>query len=141
MTSRKPSHNNHPIRHPISRSVAALTAIAVLAGCATASKDVSTTYLSPVTYQHYDCEQIGAEIARVQQRAGQLAGRLDEAASNDKTIAGVGLILFWPALFALGGTKQQEAEYARLKGESDALSQAAINRKCPGAVAAPSAPA
>ena len=70
----------------------------------------------------------------MQQRAGQLAGRLDEAASNDKALVGIGMILFWPALFALGGTKQQEAEYARLKGEHDALSQAAINHKCRGAV-------
>lgn len=43
---------------------------------------------------------------------------------------GVGLVLFWPALFALGGTKQQEAEYARLKGEHDALQQAAVAKKC-----------
>jgi hypothetical protein len=48
---------------------------------------------------------------------------------------GVGLILFWPALFALGGTKQQEAEYARLKGEYDAVQEAAVIKKCPGAVA------
>lgn len=117
------------------RAVATLTAGAVLAGCATASRDVATAYISPVTYHSYDCNQLIAEITRVQQRAQQLAGRLDEAASNDKAIVGVGMILFWPALFALGGTKQQEAEYARLKGESDALSQAAINRKCAGAVA------
>ena len=44
------------------------------------------------------------------------------------------MLLFWPALFALGGTKQQEAEYARLKGEYDALQQAAIVKKCPGAI-------
>lgn len=117
------------------RTIAAITASALLMGCATASKDVATAYISPVTYQNYDCAQITAEITRVQQRANQLAGRLDEAASNDKTIAGVGMILFWPALFALGGTKQQESEYARLKGENDALNQAAINRKCSGAIA------
>lgn len=63
-------------------------------------------------------------------RVTQLGGRLDEAASNDKKIAGVGVILFWPALFALGGTKAQEAEYARLKGEHDAVQQASISKKC-----------
>ena len=73
---------------------------------------------------------------RVQTRANQLAGRLDSAAANDKAITGVGVILFWPALFALGGTKDQEAEYGRLKGESEALQQAAIFKKCPGAVQA-----
>lgn len=60
----------------------------------------------------------------------QLAGRLDEAANNDKVLMGVGLVLFWPVLFALGGTKQQEADYARLKGEYDAIQQAMIAKKC-----------
>ena len=58
------------------------------------------------------------------------AGRLDEAANNDKVIMGVGMVLFWPALFALGGTKQQEADYARLKGEYEAIGQAMIAKKC-----------
>ena len=69
---------------------------------------------------------------RLHQRVNQLGGRLDEAASNDKAIATAGGLLFWPALFALGGTKQQEAEYGRMKGEYDALQQAAVARKCPG---------
>lgn len=119
------------------RQVAALTAIAVLlGGCATASRDVPTAYISPMQYQSYDCDQLSAEAGRLTQRVQQLGGRLDEAAGNDKAIMGVGLILFWPALFALGGTKQQEAEYARLKGEAEAIEQAAIAKKCPGALTA-----
>jgi len=43
---------------------------------------------------------------------------------------GVGMILFWPALFALGGTKQQEAELARLKSEYDALQISVTSKKC-----------
>ena len=107
-----------------------IVSIAALGGCATASKDVSTVYVSPIQYQNYNCEQLTAESLRVSGRASQLAGRLDEANSNDKSITGVGLILFWPALFALGGTKTQEAEYARLKGEYDAVSQTAIAKNC-----------
>lgn len=85
-------------------------------------------------YQSYDCEQLAGEAQRIQIRVNQIGGRLDEAASNDVAIMGVGLILFWPALFALGGTKNQEAEYARLKGEYDALQQTAVLKKCPGAI-------
>lgn len=113
-----------------------------LVGCATSSKDVATAYVSPMQYQSYDCEQLAAESARIQARVTQLGGRLDEAAQNDKTIGVVGAILFWPALFALGGTKQQEADYARLKGEYDALHQAAVLKKCPGVMSGtPNAPA
>ena len=111
-------------------------------GCATSSKDIAPNYVSPMQYQSYDCDQIGGEMIRIQSRVNALTGRLDEAATNDKVIMGVGLILFWPALFALGGTKQQEAEYARLKGEYDALQQSAIQKKCSFAISpgAPSSP-
>lgn len=107
-----------------------------LMGCASASKDISTTYISPMQYQAYDCDQLSSEVQRVQVRVNQLGGRLDEAASNDKALMGVGMILFWPALFALGGTKQQEAEYSRLKGEYEAIQQASVTKKCPGLIPA-----
>ena len=105
-----------------------------LAGCATSSKDISATYISPLQYQSYDCQQLSLESQRIQRRVVELGGRLDEAASNDKALVGVGMILFWPALFALGGTKQQEAEYGRLRGEYDALQQASIQKKCDSSV-------
>ena len=116
------------------RNAAALTgmiALAIgLAGCATASKDIAPMYVSPMQYQSYDCQQLGMESQRIQTRVVELGGRLDQAASNDKAIAGVGAILFWPALFALGGTKTQEAEYGRLRGEYDAIQQISVQKKC-----------
>lgn len=124
------------------RVVSAVTAAAILlSGCATASKDVPVAYVSPMQYQGFDCEQIAAESQRLTTRVQQLGGRLDEAAKNDKIIMGVGAIIFWPALFALGGTKQQEAEFSRLQGEADALQQAAVFKKCTGAMVTRSEPA
>ena len=126
--------NNEQMKKPVATLLSVTLA---LSGCATSSKDVVTSYISPLQYQSFDCDQLAAENQRLQGRVNQLAGRLDEAASNDKTIGVVGAILFWPALFALGGTKGQEAEYARLKGEAEAIQQAAILKKCPGVVATP----
>lgn len=129
-------HNNQHHKPEIqveirtTKLIAAVLIPAFLAACATSGKDVSSTYISPVQYSSYDCEQIKQEMLRTQSRASQLSGRLDEAASNDKAIVGVGMILFWPALFALGGTKQQEAELSRLKGEYEALSAAGVSKKC-----------
>lgn len=114
----------------ITRICAAVTVITFMTGCATASKDVATAYVSPLQYKDYNCNQLVNETTRLNGRITQLGGRLDEAANNDKAIAGVGVILFWPALFALGGTKQQEAEYGRLKGEYDALNQALVQKDC-----------
>ncbi len=42
---------------------------------------------------------------------------------------GVGLVIFLPALFFLIGDDKKE-EIARLKGEFDALEQAAIQKNC-----------
>ena len=118
--------------------LATISVIAIaLCGCATSSKDVVSSYVSPLQYQSYDCDQLAAENQRLQSRVNQLAGRLDEAASNDKTIGVVSAIFFWPGLFALGGMKPQEAEFARLRGEADAIQQSAIIKKCPRVTAAP----
>jgi hypothetical protein len=131
-----------PTIRPVSRLLAALLSLAVgVAGCATSSKEIASASVSPLQYQSFDCDQLAAESMRINGRAAQLAGRLDEAASNDKVLTGVGIVLFWPALFFLGGTKQQEAEYARLKGESEAVQQMAIQRRCTLARATEVAPA
>lgn len=112
--------------------ILALAMAVATSGCSTASKDIATSYVSPMQYAGYDCEQLTAEALRLQQRVQQLGARLDQAAANDRVITGVGVLLFWPALFALGGTKEQEAEYARLKGEYDAVQQVAMQKKCAG---------
>lgn len=119
------------------KTTATVTAFAIaLTGCATASRDVATAYVSPLQYQSFDCDQLSAESHRLGTRVQQLGGRLDEAASNDQAIMAVTLVLFWPAMFALGGTKAQESEYGRLRGEAEAIHQAAIARKCRGVMPA-----
>jgi hypothetical protein len=130
-------------RARLRRGLAVAISVAYLSGCATASKDITAAYVSPVQYQSYDCQQLAAETERLQSRYTELGGRLDQAATNDKTLMGVGLVLFWPALFALGGTKSQEAEYSRLKGEYDAVQKAAVEKRCltQPVAAASSAPA
>jgi hypothetical protein len=118
------------LKQVVNKLVCCAMIAAFLGGCATAGKDVSATYVSPIQFSNYDCDQLRQELSRINGRVGQLTGRLDEAASNDKALVGVGMILFWPALFALGGTKQQEAELSRLKGEYDALQTASTTKKC-----------
>ena len=115
-------------------AVIALATAFLISGCATSSDKIGASYVSPMQYQSYDCDQIAAEGSRLSQRVMALQGQVDKAASNDKALAGVGVILFFPVLFALGGNQQQEAEYGRLKGEFEALQQSAVIKKCPGAV-------
>jgi hypothetical protein len=111
-----------------------------LSGCASTSDKVSAAYVSPLQFNSYDCSQLTAESQRISARVSELGGQVDKAATNDKVIMGVALIVFWPALFALGN-KQQEAEFARLKGEYDAIQRAAIEKKCAGALPSTQKPA
>lgn len=123
------------------RLTASVLILTMLTGCATASRDIAASYHSPLAYQSYDCTQIGAEQQRISARVQQLGGRLDQAATNDKLIMAATLLVFWPAAFALGGTKEQEAEFATLKGQFDAIQQASIEKKCGLTAAGGPAPA
>jgi len=102
----------------------------LLAGCASASQDVTASYVSPLQYQAYSCQQIGAEAQRVSAKATELAGVQDQKRSNDAVTTGVTLVLFWPAAFLLNGNGQTAAELASLKGQFDALQQASIQKNC-----------
>ena len=110
---------------------AVLGVLLALGGCATASKDIAMADISPDAFATYNCEQLASETSRISSRVVQLGGRLDTASANDKGMVGVGVILFWPALFSLGGNQQQEMEYARLKGEYAAIGQVATRKQCP----------
>jgi hypothetical protein len=112
------------------KSVASLCCLTILAGCSTASKDIPATYVSPVQYSDYDCDQLKAEIIRINTRVASMSGKLDKNRENDNLTTGAALILFWPAVFFLGGTKEQEAEFARVKGEAQAVEQVSIQKKC-----------
>ena len=103
---------------------------AIFSSCSNSSKEIVAQYVSPQQYAGYDCFQLNAELMRVAGKVRSLTGKLDKNSENDSTVTGVALILFWPAVFFLGGTKEEEAQYARLKGEYDALEQASILKKC-----------
>lgn len=115
---------------------AAFFIIAVtLSGCAASSGNNRTTYISPAQFQTYNCDELLAEIERIQTRVSQLTGKPDDKTpAKDKWILGADLSLSWAALFALGGTKEQEAEYVQLKSEYDAIQQWAIVKQCPGVI-------
>lgn len=118
--------------------IAGILLVASLSGCASSPDKMAAAYVSPIQYQDYDCTQVGSELTRVSRRAQELYGRLDKTASNDAAQMAVGMVLFWPALFFLeGGDGPEAAEYARLKGERDALEQVAIQKHCDPAIIPP----
>jgi len=114
----------------ITVSVAVTIAGLLLSGCASRSEDISAAYVSPIQYNTYTCDQIREETARVTAHAQRLAGEVDDNATGDAVAVGVGVVLFWPALFFIDGDGVEAQEYARLKGERTALEQAAIRKNC-----------
>lgn len=98
--------------------------------CASSSKDIAAIYVPPTQYGQFGCDQLSQEFDRLEIKKNSLATNLDKKASNDQGITAVSLILFWPAAFALGGNEVQEAEYAQLKGEYDAVQMASIGKNC-----------
>lgn len=103
----------------------------ILAGCASSPDRISAAYVSPIQYSGYDCDQVRSELMRVSGRVREVAGAQKQQANSDAIAMGVGLVLFWPALFFLAGGNDRKEELSRLKGEYDALEQAAIQKSCP----------
>jgi len=111
--------------------ISIIVLVGLLGACATPPEKIKTAYVSPLQYKDYDCEQIAMETDRVSRRVQNLNASLKKTASDDSAQMAVGMILFFPALFFLeGGDGAEAQEYARLKGESDALQTASIQKKC-----------
>jgi hypothetical protein len=113
------------------KSVSCVIAVAIaVAGCAKGPDRISATYVSPIGYQHYTCEQISAEATRLSHKAQELAGVQQKKATGDAVAMGVGLVLFWPALFLIKGNDEKAGELARVRGEMEAIQQASIEKNC-----------
>ena len=104
--------------------------IIFMAGCASSAKDIPTQYVSPLIYDNYDCQQIGAELSRLTGKVNESAGKVEKRASDDSGTMALGLVIFWPALFFIDGDGAEAQEYGRLKGEYDALEKASIKKSC-----------
>lgn len=113
------------------RAVVTIIALGSVAGCASHPSDIQQQYVSDNQYASYTCQQLSEEEGRISRRVSALHGSLEKKASNDSVQMGIGLILFWPTLFLLeGGDGPEAQEYARMKGEHEALERVAIKKDC-----------
>ena len=117
-------------------STATILSAGLVAACATSPDNIDAQYVSDAQYASYSCAQIGDDLRRIGMRVSEVTEEQDEAATADAVSMGVGLVLFWPALFVLAATDDQEAELSRLKGEHDALQRASNKKGCTSATMA-----
>ena len=110
--------------------VTTLTAATLaLAGCATAPEQVAATYVSPVAFSGQTCCQLNAQAQQLNARLATATRQQTQQANNDATMTAVALVLFWPAVFWIGGNDQGPA-IAQMRGEAQAIQSAAIARGC-----------
>ena len=106
-----------------------LVAALALAGCATAPEQITPAYVSPAAYSGQTCSQLNAQAQQINARLASATGQQAQQANSDATMTAVALILFWPALFFIGGNDQGPA-IAQMRGEAEAVRAAAIARGC-----------
>lgn len=107
-----------------------VASVLLLSGCAKNTQEIQPSYVSPMQYQSYSCRQLEQEMQLVSRRMAEVGGFVDKTASDDAVQMGVGLVLLWPTLFWLDGDTPQAAEYARLKGEFQAIEGAGVRKNC-----------
>lgn len=111
-------------------AVVAVTAAAfTLSACATHPNNIQAAYVSPMAYSQYSCDQLREENERIGRRVSEVTGQQAKRANTDAWALGVGMVLFWPALFFMANGDQKE-ELSRLKGEYDAIHQTAVQKQC-----------
>jgi hypothetical protein len=101
-----------------------------VAGCASTAADITPSYISPVMYQSYNCQQLALEAQGVSARAAALSGAQDKQRTNDTIATTAAVVIFWPAAFLVGGDKQTASELGQMKGQMVAIEQASIAKKC-----------
>lgn len=113
------------------KCVMLVSAFATVSACATNPNKIAASYVSPMKYENYDCQQVAVEQAGIEERTNVLYHNLKSRNNSDKWMMGVGLLVAWPALlFMKGNNSAENAEYAQLKGNYDALQHTSIEKKC-----------
>jgi hypothetical protein len=109
-----------------------------LVSCASNPDNINSAYISPLKYSSYNCNQLSSELDYVGQRTNALYLSLKKKRTADNWQMGVGMLVFWPTLFALeGGDGPEAAEYSQLKGEYEALRTTAVQKRCGLAMQSP----
>ncbi len=97
--------------------------------CATDPERIRPTYVSPERYSGLSCDALAREREHVTEELNRLVGEQHGAASRDRWATGVGVVLFWPALFALAGSDKEE-EVASSMGELEAIKETQHREGC-----------
>ncbi len=107
-----------------------LALLLTFSGCAKKSEDIKPSYVPTVEYSNKSCSKLKQEIIAINREMRVIAGVQDDTASKDAVAMGVGLVLFWPALFFLASGDDNERQISELKGRYDAVKTVSQRKGC-----------
>jgi len=116
-------------------SLHALAVSVIVTGCAgRTSVPIGTTQLGD---QELSCSQLQAETLRNEQQAQALYEQHKKAGDANIAIGTVGVVLFWPALFALDTGTAEKDEARALEARNAHLRYVSQQKNCGTAASAP----
>lgn len=102
------------------------TAIAfILMGCAKSPESISASYVSPVQYGNWTCNQLGEEAARVNSALTQASEQQRKARTTDT----LGVLFLGMPVSSLSGGNVSD-QIASLKGQQTVIAQSATQKNC-----------
>ena len=108
------------------RTIPLLTAVTItLCACAQTPESIAPSYVSPLTYRGYDCDQLGEESIRIADALASASEQQRTARTNDT----IGLIFLGLPVSSLSGGNVT-SQIAALKGEQKTTRQVANKMKC-----------
>lgn len=96
-----------------------------LAACAQRPEAIQPSYVSPVTYDAWTCEQLAQEAARVESALAVASKQQKDARTGDT----VGILLVGLPTASMSG-EAIAPEIARLKGNKEAIQQSMTLKNC-----------
>ena len=102
----------------------------ICAGCAKKAEDIKPSYVPKMEYSNKSCHQLRDEVIEINREMRVIAGVQDDTAKKDQVAMGVGLVLFWPALFFLANGEDNQRKIAELKGRYEAVKIVSKEKKC-----------
>lgn len=106
-------------------AVVGLALLVFVSGCAKRPESIAPSYVSYLTYESLSCKQIAEEQARVDAAYVVAAKQQNDAATGDA----VGVFFIGMPTSTLSGGNIAP-QIANLKGQQEALHQAALRKRC-----------
>jgi hypothetical protein len=111
----------------------AAAACLIASGCAKSPESIAPSYVSPMVYQKFECDQLAEESQRVEAALTQVSAQQRQARSDDT----VGVILLGLPVSSMSGGNVAD-QVAALKGQQQTLRQVITINRC---VSGPATPA